>query len=115
VTQSEPFAVPRTARKAFILSPEPRMEVSEGDQVLLRGGAFSPDFGLGDAEDAVWSSKLDGALGRGFELVAQDLSPGFHTIELTMPDGVDGVATAQVSLRVTPRERRPGSGSRDVV
>ena len=115
VTQSEPFAVPRTARKAFILSPEPRMEVSEGDQVLLRGGAFSPDFGLGDAEDAVWTSKLDGALGRGFELVAQDLSPGFHTIELTMPDGVDGVATAQVSLRVTPRERRPGSGSRDVV
>ena len=101
VAQTEPFASPLKLRTAFILSPERKTEVPVGGQVVLRGGAFSPDFGLGDMEDVVWNSNLDGLLGRGFELVADNLSSGFHTITLTVPDGVGGVATASVSLRVS--------------
>jgi hypothetical protein len=101
VAKSEPFTAPKKPRKASILSPEPRTEKPEGTPVVLRGGAYSPDFGLGEMEDAVWSSNLAGLLGRGFELVAEDLSTGVHTITLTVPDGLDGTATAHVSIRIT--------------
>jgi hypothetical protein len=54
--------------------------------------------------DVVWSSNLDGFLGRGFELVAEQLSAGFHTITVTVPDGVAGTTTAHVSIRVTSNQ-----------
>ena len=50
--------------------------------------------------DATWASNLNGPLGRGFELVAQALSNGSHLITLTAPDGLGGVATASVSVRI---------------
>ena len=34
---------------------------------------------------------------RGFELAAKDLSAGVHT---TVPDGLEGTATAQVLIRI---------------
>jgi hypothetical protein len=52
-------------------------------------------------EDVVWTSNLDGVLGRGFEVVADDLSAGVHTITLSVPDGQGGMATASTLLRVT--------------
>jgi hypothetical protein len=102
VVETEPFQVPTKPRVASILSPTPGTEVPEGGEVLLRGGAYSPDYGLGDMEDVVWSSNIDGLLGRGFEVTATDLSRGTHTLSLTAPDGVDGTTTAEVSIRVTP-------------
>jgi hypothetical protein len=104
VTETELFKAPMKPRIASILSPDPGTEVTEGSQVVLRGGAYSPDFGLGEMEDAVWSSNLDGFLGRGFELVAEQLSAGFHTITVTVPDGVGGTTTAHVSIRVTSNQ-----------
>jgi hypothetical protein len=96
VAQSKPFVVPVTPRKATILSAE----TSTG-QVVLRGGAFSPDFGLGAPQDVAWSSNLDGLLGHGFALVADRLTTqGLHVITLTAPDGLGGVATASTSVTV---------------
>jgi hypothetical protein len=43
-------------------------------------------------------------LGRGLELAAELGSTGLHTITVTVPDGVDGIVTARISLRVTARE-----------
>jgi hypothetical protein len=99
VAQSKPFSVPSEPRTAAILSPEPTSDTASTRQVL-RGAAFSSDYGLGAPEDVVWSSNLDGVLGRGFELVADGLSEGMHTITLTAPDGQGGVATASTALRV---------------
>jgi hypothetical protein len=53
-------------------------------------------------EDVVWSSNIDGLLGRGFELIATDLSHGTHTLSLTAPDGLEGTTTAEVSIKVMP-------------
>jgi hypothetical protein len=103
VANSQPFAAPQRPRTATILSPERGMEVPEGDPIVLRGGAYSSDFGLGDMEDTVWISNLDGVLGRGLELVAERLSAGRHVITLTVSDGIDGTATAEVSVFVTAR------------
>jgi hypothetical protein len=101
VAESEPFAAPTKRRIASILSPEPRTEVPEGSPLVFRGGAYSPDFGLGEMGDVLWSSNLDGLLGRGFELVTEDLTAGVHAITLTVPDGLGGTTTAHVSIRVT--------------
>jgi hypothetical protein len=100
VAQSKPFPIPLKPRSATILSPPSTFETSATGSVVLRGGAFSSDFGLGAPQDVVWSSNVDGMLGRGFELVADDLSEGVHTITLTAPDGRGGVATTSTSVRV---------------
>ncbi|TDO34743.1 hypothetical protein EV643_126103 [Kribbella sp. VKM Ac-2527] len=100
VAQTKPFSVPSEPRSATILSPKSTSETTSTGQALLRGGAFSSDYGLGAPEDVVWSSNVDGVLGRGFELIADGLSEGAHTITLTAPDGQGGVATASAVLRV---------------
>ena len=100
VTQTETFSSPIKPRTAEILSPAPNSEISEYAGVVLRGGAFSPDFGLGVMEDVLWVSNLDGRLGEGITLTTNNLSVGFHTITLNVPDGVGGVATASVSIRI---------------
>jgi hypothetical protein len=98
VAESKPFAVPLTPRKATILSAE----ASASGQVVLRGGAFSPDFGLGAPEDVTWSSNVDGLLGYGFMLVADRLTTeGLHVITLAAPDGLGDLATASTSVTVT--------------
>jgi hypothetical protein len=98
VAESKSFAVPLTPRKATILSAE----ASASGQVVLRGGAFSPDFGLGAPEDVTWSSNVDGLLGYGFMLVADRLTTeGLHVITLTAPDGLGDLATASTSVTVT--------------
>jgi hypothetical protein len=102
VAQSKPFTVPLTPRLASILSPEPRSQVQQRVPVVLRGGAYSPDFGLGDMQEAAWTSSRDGELGHGFELVADRLSVGLHTLTLTVPDGTGAMVTVSASLQVLP-------------
>jgi hypothetical protein len=98
VAESKPFAVPLTPRKATILSAE----TSASGQVVLRGGAFSPDFGLGAPQDVTWNSNVDGLLGYGFALVADRLTTeGLHVITLTAPDGLGGLATASTPVTMT--------------
>ena len=92
--------MPRKPRSAVILSPQSNSEVASTASVLLRGGAFSPDFGLGAMEDVVWTSNLDRMLGTGLEIVAHGLTVGPHVITVTVPDGLGGVATASMLLRV---------------
>jgi hypothetical protein len=100
VVQGEVFASPLKPRTAYILSPDPMTEFPEGSPVVLRGGAFSADFGLGEMSDVTWTSNLDGPIGRGFDLVAPGLSNGSHLITFTAPDGIGGVATESISIRI---------------
>jgi hypothetical protein len=101
VTQSKPFATPVTPRRATILSAD----VTAAGPVVLRGGAFSPDFGLGSPGDVTWSSNVDGLLGHGLVLVADLLvTEGVHAITLTAPDGMGGLATATTPVTVTARD-----------
>jgi hypothetical protein len=101
VTQSKPFAAPLTPRLATILSAD----AATAGRVVLRGGAFSPDFGLGSPDDVTWTSNVDGLLGHGLVLVADRLvTEGLHAITLTAPDGTGGLATATTPVTVTARE-----------
>ena len=98
VAQTKPFSVPSDPRSAAIISAAG--ESAAPGQAILRGGAFSSDHGLAPPEDVVWSSNVDGVLGRGIELVASGLSEGLHTITLTAPDGQGGVATTSRAVRI---------------
>ncbi len=98
VIQSKPFEAPVTPRQATILSAD----VTAAGRVVLRGGAFSPDFGLGSPDDVTWTSNVDGLLGRGLVLVADRLvTPGLHAITLTAPDGEGGLATTTTAVKIT--------------
>jgi hypothetical protein len=101
VTQSKPFAAPLTPRLATILSAD----AATAGRVVLRGGAFSPDFGLGSPDDVTWTSNVDGLLGHGLVLVADRLvTEGLHAITLTAPDGTGRLATATTPVTVAVRE-----------
>jgi hypothetical protein len=97
---SEPIEVPLKPRRAEILAPADGTTVAQGDALELLGGGFSPDFETAEAEDVVWTSSRDGALGIGYQVVTEHLSPGRHRIALTVPDGLDGEARASVAVTV---------------
>ncbi len=86
---SEPFSVAQKPRRAHILSPQSGGKFKQGEPVVLRGGGFSPDFGMSDFEDVAWSSSKDGVLGAGYELVVHTsqhggdrCTPGPHAVDV---------------------------------
>jgi hypothetical protein len=97
--ETDAFAIPVKPRRAYILAPQPGQRVPAGELVDLRGGGLGLGQGLSDPLETVWMSDLDGLLGRGHE-VATHLTPGPHTLTLSAPDGVGGVATARVAIVV---------------
>ena len=48
----------------------------------------------------LWTSNVDGFLGRGVEAATDRLSSGWHVITMAAPDGLGGTVTASSSLRV---------------
>jgi hypothetical protein len=108
VARTEPFAISRKPRTAFILMPGPAGgSLPKGSEIVLQGGAHSPDFGLAGMEETCWTSSVDGLLGCGFELVARDLSTGRHTLTLSAPNGMGGEATSSVSVLVDGSTDKP--------
>jgi hypothetical protein len=102
VSESDPFSVPVKPRRAFILSPEAGIVVSEGDAITFLGGGFSPDFGVAEMEDTLWTSNIDGILGTGWEVITPTMSPGLHLITLTISDGIEARASAAITVEVKP-------------
>lgn len=98
--ETEPFQVERKPRQAYLLSPRPGATFTVGEAVVLHGGGFSPDLQTSPFDDVVWSSSRDGALGVGYEVVTQSLSPGRHRLTMSVPDGFGGEASASVWIDV---------------
>lgn len=100
-TESRPFSVKRKPPKAMISEVYPPGERPVQRHVELAGCAYSPD-GCCDEEDLQWFSSLDGYLGTGSYLVANNLRPGEHIIALVAPDGDGGETRAEHRVRVLP-------------
>jgi hypothetical protein len=101
---SEYFSTAEKPRQAHILSPKPGVRFKQGELVVLQGGGFSPDFGMTDFDDVLWTSNRDGAIGVGYEVVTHTLSAGRHRITLTVPDGLGGEATTAASIEVAAED-----------
>ncbi len=97
--ETEVFAVSRTPAQAMI-SPVPQDgQTQQSEVVELAGCAYSPD-GCADEDDCRWNSSLDGDLGCGEYLIANNLTPGEHVISFTAPDGVGGSTHAEYTVQV---------------
>jgi hypothetical protein len=95
-TSSSPVANQPPA--AAITSPENGAVFAEGDTVRFEGSGSDPEDGALTGTSLAWSSSLDGAIGTGASVSADDLSPGVHLVSLTATDsrGATGTATAGV-------------------
>ena len=102
--RSDAFEVPVKPRVAHLLSPRDGEEFAAGTPIHFAGGGHSPDHGMCDSDDVVWTSSLQGVLGTGHQFDRMDLRPGRHRITLSVPDGAHGEATASMTIRVVERE-----------
>jgi hypothetical protein len=84
---------------AVITAPRAGATVPGGALITLRAAALDPEDG-DVAGSAVWRSDRQGALGTGAS-VAAVLTPGAHTITVTVTDGGGRTATAQIVLSVS--------------
>jgi hypothetical protein len=100
MAETDPFAVAVKRRRAHILEPRPGQRFAADEHPVLRGGGFAAGQGLSEPNATIWTSSIDGLLGSGYEVVTR-LTPGPHTLTLSVPDGADGVASADVTVFVT--------------
>lgn len=101
VATSESFSVPPKPFKPSIISPQNGDTFALGESVHLFGVASSPD---GSAESLNWSSKIDGHLGTGSQVIVHTLSAGRHCVTLSADDGCNGEASKSIYITVRPRE-----------
>ena len=89
--ETEPFELPAATRRVWIDAPSSECPIAPGP---VRIGALIDSRGLGPVEPQriVWTSELDGELGRGAVIVPA-LSEGRHEIAVSLPDGRGGTLT----------------------
>jgi hypothetical protein len=66
---------------AIIQSPADGQRIAAGTTVWLQGQAYNRETEAPELEELVWTSSVQGELGRGSQLVVE-LMPGQHTITL---------------------------------
>lgn len=94
------FSVPPKGPQITISGLEDGANIDEGQDYLLRGSASSYEHGaITDSKAFVWEDKVSGKLGIGPWIVLR-LSPGEHTISLTVTDASGMAATAYRRLVV---------------
>jgi sulfatase modifying factor 1 len=86
---------------AAISSPASGSVFAEGDTVRFEGSGNDPEDGVLAGSSLVWSSNLDGAIGTGTSVSADDLSPGAHLISLAATDSQGAADTATVAIEIT--------------
>lgn len=100
------FAVLKKPRTAMISPVPDPLGTRPSRHVELAGCAYSPD-GCCVEEGLMWFSSLQGYLGSGSHLIANNLIPGEHVITLVAPDGIDGETRTDYRVRVLPDDLLP--------
>jgi hypothetical protein len=98
---SPPFNVVDKGPQPLILAPAPNAEFPAAQPLLLAGDAYDLEDELLPDERFHWQSDRDGALGTGRSLTLAGLSPGPHTLTLTVTDnqGNPGVSTVTIVVQ----------------
>lgn len=90
-----------------ILTPSADDVIGTPESVRLRGEAFDDvDGEITDDDAFVWSSDVDGRLGRGATLTTE-LSVGRHELELVVEDAAGNAGRARVVVEVTDDNTAP--------
>jgi hypothetical protein len=82
-----------------ILSPLNGQKFAVGRNLLLQGSGSDPEEGPLPDSSFVWSSDIDGILGKGSILAVSTLSPGKHVITLRVTDSTGKTSIATISIQ----------------
>jgi hypothetical protein len=84
-----------------IASPVSGSSVASGSMVFFAGGAVDPEDGAITGAGLVWTSDIDGALETGAYFTKNNLTPGLHTITLSVEDsqGEEGSDSVTIEIR----------------
>ncbi|MBI5876919.1 MAG: hypothetical protein HZB53_04645 [Chloroflexi bacterium] len=100
------FAVAPHPPIASILDPLPGAVFHQGDTVLLRGAALTPEDGFVPDDHLSWTASPGGALGAGGQLHTAALAPGQHVITLTAVSPSSGLSTTEaITLEIVSRNQ----------
>jgi hypothetical protein len=109
--RSQPFGVQVKPCHATILTPVDGSRYAPGQGVVCMGNAFYLEENASEIETLVWTSSLDGELGRGAVLELCTLSEGSHRICLMAGQG-NRQGYEKVTIQVgSEEEKEKGPGS----
>jgi hypothetical protein len=101
VARSQTFALPDRRPLPTILTPVDGMSRPQGREVIFEAQVFDPEDGfLGDTIE--WRSDIDGLIGTGSPVAADNLSVGQHQITLTATDSAGNSVEVVAHLLITP-------------
>lgn len=102
---SAPIQISPKPPQIHVALPEDGASYPAGEAVIFRG--FAADLEDQPLEESAfrWSSDVDGEIGTGKNLWGQELSPGFHTISLTVTDSGGMSAEQSVRIEVLTRDQ----------
>ncbi|GBE18986.1 hypothetical protein BMS3Abin16_01598 [archaeon BMS3Abin16] len=92
------------APTAVITSPENNLVISTGQAVLFSAEASDKEDGSIQGSKMIWTSDRDGELGAGGSISVSTLSPGAHTITLTVEDSKGATSSESIVITVEERE-----------
>jgi hypothetical protein len=95
---SKPFTVPAKAPAVFAVAPENGATLPPGSPVSLTATGYDAEDGPMEGDALAWSSNRDGELGSGTQIVATDLSLGWHEITVTATDSDNNTATDSIQI-----------------
>jgi hypothetical protein len=99
IASSGPFTVQDKPPSVHIVDPKTGSQVSASLPISFEGIAYDRQESLTD-EQFVWSSDLDGTLGKGQQLSINNLTAGNHTITLTVTNSKGLTGKEMVNLNV---------------
>ncbi len=100
--KEETVAGPNLPPTVSITAPSYRQVFASGDVIKFDGTSSDPEDGRLGTSQIVWTSDLDGELGRGIPFESSSLSDGAHTITLTGTDNAGNTHTTTGFVYVFP-------------
>jgi hypothetical protein len=94
------FSIGKKGPQIVLLSPDDGQAFGRGDEVILYGAAVDYEDGTVPDEALLWTSDLDGELGRGPSLWGLTLSQGVHRITISATDRDQTTASQSVTITI---------------
>jgi hypothetical protein len=94
------FIVPQKSPLVGITHPLPGEHLHAGTDANLVAAVYDVEDGYLPDDNLVWSSDVDGELGHGHHVHHAELTPGTHTLTLTVTDSQGQTADFQVTVTV---------------
>ncbi|NOZ70176.1 MAG: hypothetical protein GXP46_13260 [Deferribacteres bacterium] len=99
---AEVEAPPNNLPDIIIMSPLDGEIFTEGESITFSTSVYDVDEGAIMDNCKVWTSSIDGEIGRGAFFSRDDLSVGVHVITLTARDSEGDTASVSVRITINP-------------